>query len=249
MKTIKFIIALLFIANIYSCDLLNDEDNALSESEIAEGLKSALIVGTDTSVTTVSKADGYFKDEVIKIFLPPEADVIYDNKDNVLFETIGLDDKLDDVILSINRAAENAANKAKPIFVSAITSMTIVDAMDILYGADTAATHYLRQNTYSELKTSFKPDMQDALNTDIVAGVSANDTWDELTSAYNDVANSWAGQIAGLTPVETELDDYVTGKALDGLFVKIAEEEKDIRKNPLARVNDILKKVFALLDN
>ena len=249
MKTIKFIIALLFIANIYSCDLLNDDDDTLSESEIAEGLKSALIVGTDTSVTTVSKTDGYFKDEVIKIFLPPEADVIYDNKDNVLFETIGLDDKLDDVILSINRAAENAANKAKPIFVNAITSMTIVDAMDILYGTDTAATHYLRQNTFSELKTSFKPDMQDALNTDLVAGVSANDTWDELTNAYNDVANSWAGQIAGLTPVETELDDYVTGKALDGLFVKIAEEEKDIRKNPLARVNDILKKVFALLDN
>jgi len=155
---------------------------------------------------------------------------------------------IEDVIVRMNRAAEDAAKEATPIFVGAITSMTIVDAIEILHSNDTAATHYLRGTTYYELKDLFQPKIDNSLDKALVAGISTNESWESLTVAYNSVAETFAGQLIGLTPVNTDLSEHVTRKGLDGLFLKVAEEEKDIREDPLARVNDILKKVFGSLD-
>ena len=252
MKKSLILFAVLSLTFFNSCDegTINNIINStsLTDEEIAEGLKEALIVGTDTSVSIVSALDGYYKDEIIKIFLPPEADIIVDNKDNALLQAIGINALIDDMVLKLNRAAEDAAIEAKDIFVNSITSMTIIDAVDLLYGEDTAATHFLRITTSDALKSAFKPKITTSLNKPIVGGVSTNDTWESFTGKYNDVANTLAGKLAGLTPVETELDSYVTWKALEGLFYKLSLEERDIRTDPLARVNDILQKVFGELD-
>lgn len=250
MKKAIVVLVALMIPFMYSCEEADEiiENIGLSDSEIIAGLKEALTVGTDTAVSIVSKVDGYYKDEVIKILLPPEADIIVDNLNNPLLQGLGLDQVIEDVILKINRAAEDAAGEAAPIFWDAITDMTIADGYNILHGEDTAATHYLRQNTFSELFDLYSPKMQTSLNKDIVAGVSAQDTWNTLTGQYNTVANSLVGQLAGLEPVNTDLAAYVTKKGLDGLFVKIADEEKAIREDPLARVTDLLQRVFGSLD-
>jgi hypothetical protein len=228
-----------------SDDVINDLlDSALTQEEVIEGLKEALTIGTDTAVSIVSQVDGYYQDELIKIYLPPEADIIVDNANNPLLLALGVDDFIEDMVLKLNRAAEDAATEATPIFVNAITEMTIQDAFDILEGADTAATHYLRDKTYTNLQDAFQPKIATSLEKPLIAGVSAQDTWSSFTGLYNDVANSLAGQLAGLTPVNTELDAYVTTKALNGLFVKVGDEEKAIREDPLARVTEIFEKVF-----
>jgi len=239
-------IVVLFIS---ACENSDDivkiiENTPLTEAEVAEGLKEALKVGTDTAVSIVSQVNGYYLDELIKIYMPPEADIIVENADNPLLTTLGVDDFIQDMVMKLNRAAEDAATEAIPIFIDAITEMTIQDAFDILNGSDTAATHYLREKTYINLQEAFQPKIATSLNKPLVAGISATDTWDTFTSLYNDIANSLAGQLAGLTPVTVELDEYVTIKALNGLFIKVADEEKDIRTDPLARVTDILKRVF-----
>ncbi len=230
-----------------SCEELdNFLINGLTETEIVDGLKSALTVGTDTSVTTVSKLNGYYKDELIKIILPPEASII---QEYITFIPGG-DVLLDEFVLKLNRAAEDAATEAKPIFISAITGMTIADGVDILYGEDTAATHYLRKTTYEGLFNLFQPKVATSLDKPLVGGISSNDSWETITSLFNDnVANTIVGQLAGIQAINTELDVYATSKALDGLFIKVSEEEKDIRKDPLSRVTDILSKVFGTLDD
>ena len=231
--TILALLAFLFASSCTKIDL------GLTEDEVSQGLKEALRVGTDTSVTKVSKVNGYFGDLAVKIFLPPEANQIVANKDLLP----GLSWLIDSVVLSLNRAAEDAAIEAKPIFVDAITSMTIVDALNILHGNDTAATHYLHQATYMDLKTLFLPRIQNSLNKPLI-GVSANSLWNNLTGLWNSYANSIAGQLLGATPVNVTLPEYATNKALYGLFLKIGNQEKQIRQDPAARVNDILKKVF-----
>lgn len=246
MKKILLVLFALMIPFMYSC---NEDDDilaplGLSNAEIVAGLKEALTVGTDTAVSIVSKLDGYYKDELIKILLPPEADIIVDNMNNPLFQGLGLDVLVENIVLKINRAAEDAAKDATPIFWDAITGMTIIDGYNILHGEDTAATHYLRENTFAELFNLYEPKMQASLDKDIVGDVSAQDTWNTLTSQYNTIANSLPGQLAGLQPVNTDLGEYVTRKGLDGLFVKIADEEKAIREDPLARVTDLLERVF-----
>jgi hypothetical protein len=246
----KFIIIVLFLALIISsCDNTDDiidliQNPALTEAEVVAGLKSALTIGVDTAVSIVSKVNGYYLDEFIKIYLPPEANIIVENADNPLLVAIGMQDLIDDIILKINRAAEDAANEAIPIFTDTITTMTIQDAFDILNGADTAATHYLRVKTYGNLKNAFQPKIANSLDKPLIGGISASETWASVTGLYNEIANSIAGQLAGLTPVNTALDEHVTVKALNGLFVIVGNEERDIRTDPLARVNDILKKVF-----
>lgn len=230
----------------FSCEKVTDivEEGGLSDEEIIQGLKEALRVGTDTAVSIVSQLDGYYGDPIIKILLPPEADIIVNNANSPLLSSIGVSQMIDDIILGINRSAEDAATEAAPIFVNAITSMTISDGLSILNGSDSAATHYLRITTNSDLHSLFKPKMQASLNKPLVGGVSAQNTWTSLTNQFNSVANTTAGQLAGLSPVNTQLDDYVTQRGLDGLYVKVADEEKDIRNNPSAQVTDILKKVF-----
>jgi hypothetical protein len=221
-------------------EIIDDLTPALTEAEVVEGLKSALIVSTDTSVSQVSALNGYFGDPLIKILMPEEAAIITENIEMLPFGQ----DYIDEMVLKMNRAAEDAAGEAAEVFWSAITEMTISDAFNILNGDDNAATQYLIDHTYNNLQSLYQPKVNASLDKALVEGVSANESWDFLTSNYNEVANSLIGQLAGLTPVDVPLDEYVTTKALDGLFVKIAEEEKQIRHDPLARVNDILKRVF-----
>jgi hypothetical protein len=151
---------------------------------------------------------------------------------------------VEDVIKSINLSAEDAAKEAKPIFVDAVTNLTITDGMNILKGADDAATQYLKTNTYTQLKGVFAPKIDASLSKPLFTkGVSAKSLYKNLVDAYNLIA-----PIIGKPIVNSDLTDFVTGKALDGLFKKVADEEYKIRKDPIARVTDILRKVFSTLD-
>lgn len=212
----------------------------LTTEEIIAGLKEALSVGTDSTVAKVSKLNGYYLDELIKILLPPEAKTITDN----LAKLPGGQKLVEDVVVRINRAAEEAAREAAPIFLSSITSMTFNDAMGILKGTDNAATEYLRSTTSEQLFTLYKPKIQAALDKKLIANISATESWTKLTTEWNKVAKSLAGRIAGLKTVNIQLNDYLTQKGLDGLFLKIAEVEKKIRTDPAARVTALLKRVF-----
>ena len=217
----------------------------LTQSEIIFGLKEALIVGTNNSADILGKTDGYYKDELVKILLPPEADIIVKNINKIP----GGNKLIEDVLLSINRAAEDAVSEAKPIFVNSIRSITISDAFGILKGEDNAATQYLKNTTYNQLVDLYRPKIKTSIDKKLVGNVSAGQTWETLTGKWNEAANSIVGQVAGFKPVNIQLDEYLTQKALDGLFLKIADEEKKIRKDPVARVNDLLKRVFGTLDS
>lgn len=213
---------------------------ALSKDEVVKGLKEALRVGTDTAVSIVSKTNGFYKDAALKILLPPEAKVIMDHKDDKILKTIGVTKMIDDVILRLNRSAEDATKKAGPIFFNSVKNMSITDAFGILNGGDNAATEFFKRTTTTKLKAAFKPVINQSLDKSIVGGVSTNKAWSKLTTAYNKVAK----YSSSLTPVNSKLDDYVTQKAINGLFKKLAEEEKQIRKDPVARVTSILRRVF-----
>lgn len=253
-------IIIVFIAFIgmsfWSCE---EEGSLVTDAEIIQGLKEALRVGTDSSVNIVSAMDGYYKDELIKIILPEEAEVVYnaleDPDAGPILDAAGVDDLVDDVVLGINRSAEYAADSVAPIFWDAIVSITIADGKEILYGADNAATVYLQTKTNDQIKGLFKPILQEWLDKPLFKkSTSTNDLWVTLTTTYNDAANSIAGQVAGINaiPDESTTEDYLadhsTQKALDGLFLKVADEEKRIRENPWERVTEILEKVFSLLD-
>ncbi|WP_347838263.1 DUF4197 domain-containing protein [uncultured Draconibacterium sp.] len=220
-------------------------DAPLTQTEIVGGLKEALITGTNKSVDILGATDGYYKDELVKILLPPEADIIVDN----IGKVPGGEKLLDDVLLTINRAAEDAAKEAAPIFVNSIKSMTINDAVGILKGTDNAATTYLHKTTYNQLFELYRPKIKTSVEKELVGGVSTKESWDTLVGKWNQVAGSFLGQTAGLKTVDTQLEDYLTTKALDGVFLKIAAEEKLIREDPAARVTSLLKKVFGSLDS
>jgi hypothetical protein len=251
MKTVKLIP--LFLTFLFAgCAELTqiaqqtlNENRPLTTSEIAAGLKEALIVGTNKSADILGVTDGYYKDQMVKILLPPEADMIVNNLNKIP----GGNQLVEDVLLRINRAAEDAAKEAKPIFVNSIKSMTITDAVNILRGSDNAATEYLHKTTYDNLYELYRPKIKASVDKKLVGDVSTGQSWDLLTGKWNNIANSTVGQIAGFKPVTVSLDDYLTQKALDGLFLKIAEEEKQIRENPAARINDLLKRVFGSVNS
>lgn len=222
-----------------SCQTVDDLlETSLTNEEIVEGLKSALTVGTDTSVSVLSAVDGYYRDQVVKILLPPEAQVIADNVSRL--GSVG-DALVEEALLAINRAAEDAATEATPIFVDAIVNIDIVDGLAILNGADNAATEYLETNTYSDLETAFNPKIGASLNKDLVGNTSAEDAYSALLDAYNTA--SLNGVLFDKVETNT-LTEHTTEKALDGLFLKVAVEEGKIRNDISHRVNDILKKVF-----
>jgi hypothetical protein len=240
MKTKTFITALLIsISTVFittSCeDLWNLLNSGLTEQEVIDGLKQALEVGTDNSVVKAHATDGYFLHSVIKIPFPPEADVAKD----ILINTLGQGELVDEFILELNRAAEDAAVKAKPIFFDAITSITIDDAWGILKGADNAATAYLHDKTYLSLVGAFAPDITTSLEK-----VGAAQTWATLVGYYNQFANYHPTY----NPINPDLGAYATGKALDGLFFLVEEEEYKIRTDPAARITDLLARVFAEQD-
>jgi hypothetical protein len=197
----------------------------LSSSEIAAGLREALEVGAKNSSGQLSAIDGFFKNAAIKILLPEEA-----QKVEKALRDIGMGSLVDKAILSVNRAAEDAAKSAAPIFVDAIKAMTIQDALGILQGGDFAATNYLKSKTTSPLTNAFKPVIDQSLQK-----VGATKYWSDVFSAYNRFATN---------KINPDLSAYVTGRALDGIFYQVGLEEQKIRKDPVARVTDILKKVF-----
>jgi hypothetical protein len=217
----------------------------LTEDEVINGLREALITGSRNAASRLSAENGYYGDLTVKILLPDEARTIVDNISRIP----GGDKLVEDVILRINRAAEDAAKEVAPIFINSIKSMTIRDAFNILNGADNAATSYLRATTYNELYALYKPKIQASTEKKIIGNISTQDSWTTLTSKWNTLANSVAGKIAGLKQVNTELDDYLTNKALSGVFLKVENEELKIRKDVSARVTPILKRVFGSLDN
>jgi hypothetical protein len=225
-----------------SSDLLKNQ--GVTNAENTAGLKDALSVGIGNAVANLGKQNGYFANQALKILLPPEAAVIVDNIKLIP----GGQSLVEDVVLRLNRAAEDAVSEAAPIFGNAIKNMSISDATGILFGNKNAATAYLQKNTYNQLVAAYAPKINASLGKNIVGGISAANSWSTLTSAYNTVANSIVGKAANLTPVNQDLGAYVTGKALDGLFLTLAGEEAKIRENPAARVNDLLKRVFGQLD-
>jgi len=217
-----------------------NQNMPLSNADIVGGLKNALLVATDSSVSHLSAVDGYLKDLTIKILLPPEAKSITDN----LSKLPGGAKLVDDVIIRINRAAEDAAKGAKPIFVKSVRDMTFTDGLQILKGSNDAATQYFVQKTSQQLGELYRPKIRESLNKNLVAGISTQQSWNELTVQWNKMAGSALGQFAGLKTVNVKLEDYILEQALKGMFLKIAEREKDIRTDVNARVTPLLKKVF-----
>lgn len=198
----------------------------LTNEEVIKGLKEALTVGTNSSTSLASKADGFYKNPKVFIPWPDEAK---DMKAKLI--KMGMTKKVNDFEMSLNRAAEEAAKKAAPVFVDAITNMSVQDGFAILKGTDTAATNYLRKTTYNPLKDKFMPVVKEA-----IATVKVTSYWTPLATAYN--------KLPGVKKQNPNLDEYVTNKAINGLMLMIADEEVNIRKNPIARVSDLLKKVF-----
>ena len=201
---------------------------SLSNDEIIAGLKEALTVGAQNSSGKLSALDGFFANAAIKVLMPAEA-----KKVETTLRNAGMGQMVDDAILSMNRAAEEASKSAAPIFINAIKQMSFQDALGILRGADTAATSYLKGKTITALTTAFKPVIDDALQK-----TGATKHWKTVFETYNKFPTTFK-------KINTDLSGYVTDKALGGLFYQVALEEQQIRKNPAARVNDILKKVFA----
>jgi len=206
--------------------IVNQGTSGLTEKDAVEGIKEALIKGTDGSVNLVSKLNGYFSNPEIKIPFPQNAREIESK-----MRAIGMGSQVDEVILSINRAAEDAAKSAGPIFVSAVKKMTVSDAIQIVKGQNDAATRYLAKTTTPELKAAFSPVIKASLDK-----VNATRLWEDLIKAYN--------QIPFVSKQNPNLTEYVTDKAISGLFVMIAKEELKIRQNPAARTTELLKKVF-----
>ena len=240
MKLLKFfgIMLLATFITLMSCE---DEIPGLTEEDIAAGLKEALRVGTDTAVAKLNKPDGFFKDELVKILLPAEAQPVY----NVLSSVPLLDDLLDQTILAINRSAEDAVTEAAPIFVDAITAMTISDAIGILNGSDTAATSYLKVNTIQKLNDAFKPKISTSLNKEIILGVSAESSYEKLINTYNSAS---LGGLLFNQIEENSLTEHTTNRALKGMFMKVGDEETKIRTDVAHRVTSVLQEVFGELD-
>lgn len=229
-------------------------DDGLSESEVIEGLKTALDIGTDKAVDLVSDPDGYLKDQAIKILLPPELNkLINDLRDAPGGEQIynaTIKPLIEDLIVAINRSASDAAPKAIPIFKDAIKEMTIQDGYAILKGdyknaGNSSATRYFQDKTSVDLNNLFEPSIDASLSKPLIGNTSANTLWNKFLQGYNAVQKSPANFLMKLEPVnEPNLSAYVTSKALDGLFIKIADEEEEIRDDPYKYANDIIKKVF-----
>jgi len=206
--------------------LLNPRNKGLTEKDAADGIREALVNGTGQSVKLVSVLDGYWGNPEIRIPFPEEAKDMESKLRN-----IGMGKKVDEFNVSMNRAAEKAAAEAKPIFVAAIKGMTVRDAITIVRGANNAATMYLKNTTSPELINKFQPIIKTSLD-----NVNATRYWSDLITIYN--------KIPLVRKMNPDLTAYVTQKAIDGLFIMIAKEELKIRKDPMARTSELLKRVF-----
>lgn len=214
------------IKSLTGQDKKEDSNTNQDDGDVVGALKQALEIGSKNAVDILSVKDGYFGNQLVKILVP-------DNLRNIepTLRTLGLGSKVDEFVLSMNRAAESASKEAVPIFVDAVKGITFDDAMKILNGGDNAATNYFKEKTSQKLTEKFKPIVSNSMNS---IGV---------TKIYKEIT----GKIASnpfISLGNTDLDSYVTQKALDGLFKVIAQEETKIRTDPAARVTDLLKDIF-----
>lgn len=267
----KIILSVFSITLLFSsCDLL-EESIGITDDEIVEGLKTALTVGADSSSTALSLTDGYYGSALLKIPLPDEAEEVRAFvTNNRIADAFDLDEEFENVVLSINRAAESAAKEASPIFKEAITDLSISQGLEILNGTvpsddenlalkaddfdSTAATAYLKIQTFSPLTELYAPKINTALDVDLGLGFSAVEAWETLTTNYNNTLNTTVGKAAIVTAnlfsisipgeMNTDLGEYSTEKALNGLFYMVGEEEKSIRRDPFEWALDILHTVF-----
>ena len=198
----------------------------LTQKEVAAGLRQALTIGAEQSAKTLHEKDAFLNNPLIRISFPPEAIKVKNT-----LEKLGLTQLTESFVVSLNRAAENAAIRAKPIFVSAIKAVTLDDALKILRGENDAATRYLEEKTSADLSRAFQPVVAQSLSQ-----VDATKYWGQLMSHYN--------RIPFVERINPDLPAYVTGRALTALFSEVAEEEKKIREAPMARVTELLKRVF-----
>ncbi|HYL04329.1 MAG TPA: DUF4197 domain-containing protein [Steroidobacteraceae bacterium] len=203
--------------------------DALSSKDASGGLRTALSQGIDTAVTQLGALNGFLSDPRVAIPLPPALE-----KADRTLRMFGMSGQADELRVAMNHAAEQAVAQSKPVFRQALQRMTLTDAKAILTGGDDAATRYFRQATSAQLTTKFKP---------IVAAETARL---KLASQYDQLAGK-AAELGLVSPADANLNDYVTARALDGLFSRIADEERAIRKDPLGQTNALLRKVFSSL--
>ncbi len=232
----KKILTFLFVLPFISCAELQQIADQMPQTttgtlDISNGLKEALNNGISKQVTKLTATDGFFKNEMVKILLPQEL-----QKVDKTLRDIGLSSLADEGLKVLNRAAEDAVKEATPIFVDAIKGMSFNDAKNILMGTDNAATNYLQNTTSNALYSKFSPVVSNSFNK-----VGANKVWTDIITRYN--------QIPLVNKVNPDLTDYVTNKAMEGVFTMISVEEKNIRTDLNARTSDLLKRVFAMQDN
>ncbi|NBA84291.1 DUF4197 family protein [Emticicia sp. CRIBPO] len=232
-----FVFTLLISMTLSSCgqkinfgkildEVSKSTQGGLSQGEIAAGLKEALQVGINLGADKASLTDGYFKNPRIKIPFPEDV-----KKIETTLRNVGLGGEVDKFVLALNRGAEEAAKEAKPIFISAIRQMTITDAINILKGEKDAATQFLKRTTSTQLAAAFEPSVVRALEK-----TQASRYYTDLANVYN--------KVPFVTKVNPDLKGYATQKAIDGLFLLVADEEAKIRENPLARTTELLRRVF-----
>jgi len=228
----KIVVALFTLFPFSGCETakqvlgtIGDVTGNTNNTEVIAGLKEALRVSTDTTTKKLSVLNGFFGDAIIRILMPPEAEKV-----EKTLRDVGFGKTVDKAIVSMNRAAEDATKYVGSIFWNSIKQMTITDAIGILRGGDFAATDYLKRTTIQQLTSAFRPVIDRSLN-----NANATKYWADVFSIYNRFSQN---------PVNTDLGAYVTEKALSGLFYHIGLQEQQIRKNPAARVTDILRKVF-----
>jgi hypothetical protein len=233
----RILLLFITIVSLVSCDPATLEkimesagQTSVSDLEINKGLKEALNKGIDSGVTYLSAENGFYTSPY-KILLPEEARKVADK----LKVVPGFDKVENEITLKLNRAAEDAVKTAKPIFINAISQMTFADVKNILFGDKNAATQFLHRTTYNSLYNEFNPVIVNSLNK-----FNALDYWSDAVTTYN--------KIPFVTKMNPKLDDYVTKKALDGVFDMVEKKELDIRNNLAARTTDLLKRVFGLQD-
>lgn len=228
--TFIFLLPLISCADLQQIAQQFPQQNTIGTIDISNALKEALNNRISKQVMKLTTPDGFFKNEMVKILLPQEL-----QKVDKTLRDIGLSSLADEGLKVLNRAAEEAVKEATPIFVDAVKQMTFTDAKNILMGADNAATSYLKNTTSNALYAKFSPVVNNSLSK-----VGADKIWNEIITKYN--------SIPLVNKVNPDLTDYVTTKAMEGVFTMIAVEEKEIRNNVAARTSDLLKKVFALQD-
>ena len=244
-KVIQSIIIGAIAVTLSGCDVLggaadsvltggsqSSDSNKLTNQEVVAGLKEALIIGIKNAVDVTSVTDGFLANNEIKLPFPESANMM---KEKAI--EWGLEGQVDKIVTTLNRAAEDAAKEATPIFIEAIKNMSVQDGFAILRGGKGAATDFLRKNTTNELVVVFAPKVQHSIEK-----VKLTEYWNPVSTRYNQAMTFTGGQ-----KVDTDLNRYVTERAIDGLFTMVEKEENKIREDPAARVTDLLSKVFGSL--